>query len=343
MSASKSVWIAAALGVIAAPAFAQTTITVSSWGGAYQDAQRKAWFEPAAKDLGLTIKEDTTQGIADVRAQVASGRVTWDLVQQGVNGCILLEREGILEKLDGEVAKAAQGIPKEVKSDYWVGNLVYSTVIAWNTKTYGNKKPQGWADMWNQKDFPGARSMRRSPLYALEAALIADGVEPAKVYPIDVDRAFKKLAELKPHVTAWWPSGAASAQLINDGEVDMIGLWNGRVQAVMKEGAKADFTFNQQMLIYDCWMIPKGAPNKAAAMKAMAHMLTPQAQARLPLHINYGPANVAAFETGIIPDSVAKDLPSSPANTKTAIVFDAKWWADNLDAVTKRFDQFIQQ
>ncbi|MGE0718022.1 MAG: ABC transporter substrate-binding protein [Alphaproteobacteria bacterium] len=342
MSASRSAWVAIAVGLVAVPAAAQQTITVSSWGGAYQDAQRKAWFEPAAKDLGITIKEDTTSGIADVRAQVKSGRVTWDLVQQGVNGCILAEREGILEKLDPAVVKT-DGIPAEVKSDYWVANLVYSAVIAWNTKTYKDKKPEGWADFYDFKKFPGGRSMRRSPLYNLEAALVADGVDPKKLYPLDVDRAFKKMRELKPHIVAWWASGAQSAQLINDGEVDMIGLWNGRVQAVMKEGAKADLTFNQQLLLYDCWMIPKGAPNKAAAMKAMAHMLTPKAQAQLPLHINYGPANNDAFETGIIPPDIAKALPSAPVNMKSAILFDAKWWADNLDETTKRFDQFIQE
>lgn len=342
MSKKGSAFVAVAIGVLAMPAAAQQSITVASWGGAYQDAQRKAWFEPAAKDLGITIKEDTTSGIADVRAQVKSGTVTWDLVQQGTNGCILLEREGNLEKLDPAVVKT-DGVPADMKSDYWVANLVYSTVLAWNTKTYKDKKPQGWADMYNFKDFPGGRSMRRSPMYNLEAALIADGVDPQKLYPLDIDRAFKKMRELKPHIVAWWPSGAASAQLINDGEVDMIGLWNGRVQSVMKEGAAADLTFNQQIILADCWAIPKGAPNKALAMKAMAHMMTPEAQARLPLYINYGPANAKAYDTGTITPEMAKALPSSPQNLKNSFTLDVKWWADNLDAVTKRFDQFIQE
>lgn len=78
-------------------------------------------------------------------------------------------------------------------------------------------------------------------------------------------------------------------------------------------------------------------------MKAMAHMLTPTAQAQLPLHINYGPSNAKAYETGIISADLAKALPSSPDNLKTAFTLDVKWWADNLDAVTKRFDQFIQE
>ena len=36
---------------------------------------------------------------------------------------------------------------------------------------------------------------------------MADGVAPDKLYPLDVDRAFKKLEEIKPNITVWWTSG----------------------------------------------------------------------------------------------------------------------------------------
>ena len=197
--------------------------------------------------------------------------------------------------------------------------------------------------MYNFKDFPGPRSMRRNPTYNLEAALIADGVAPEDIYPIDMDRAFKKLEELKPHIVSWWPSGAGSAQMIVDGEVDMIGLWNGRIQTAMDNGAPYEYTFDQQLLISDCWLIPKGAPNKELAMKVLARMMSPEIQANLPQYINYGPANLDAYATGKISDEVMRTLPSSPENRKTAINFNAKWWADNLDEVTRRFDLFIQE
>ncbi len=331
---------AALLG--AAPALAEGTITVASWGGAYQDAQRKAWFEPTAEALGITIKEDTTSGIADVRAQVMSGAVTWDLVQQGMNTCILLEREGALEKIDLS-AMDIDGVPDDLKSDFWIGNLVYGTVLGWRNDAFDGKEPSGWADLYDFETFPGTRSMRRSPLYNLEAALIADGVPPSEVYPIDVDRAFAKLEELKPHIVSWWSSGAASAQMVVDGEADMIGLWNGRIQTAIDNGADYSYTFDEQLLIADCWLIPKGAPNKELAMRALAHMMSPEVQANLPKYINYAPANLDAYETGIIPEDVLPTLPTAPQNRESAILFDSRWWADNLDEVTRRFDLFIQE
>lgn len=317
-------------------------ITVASWGGAYQDAQREAWFNPTAEALGITIKEDTTSGIADIRAQVMSGAVTWDLVQQGANTCILLEREGLLEPLDYSQMDV-DGVPEDVKSEHWIGNLVYGTVLGWRKDAWDGKEPTGWADLYDFETFPGTRSMRRNPQYNLEAALLADGVAPEDIYPIDVERAFKKLEELKPHIVSWWPSGAASAQMVVDGEADMIGLWNGRIQTAMDAGAPYDYTFDQQLLITDCWMIPKGAPNKELAMKALAHMMKPEIQARLPQYINYAPANLDAYDTGLIDAATLETLPSSPDNRKNAIHFDAEWWADNMDEVTRRFDLFIQE
>ena len=324
---------------------AQQSITVSSWGGAFQKAQREAWFSVVEKELGITIKEDTTSGVADIRAQVASGRPTWDLSTQGAHTCGMLEKEGKLEKLDAAIVNDA-GVPKELKTDYWISQIVYSIAIGWRTKAFGDNKPAGWAAFWDTKNFPGQRSMRRHPIYNLEAALIADGVPLDKIYPIDVDRAFKKLEQLKPHVLVWWNSGAQSAQILQDGEVDMVGAWNGRIQAAMKEkegkGGPLAITFEQQMLVSDCWLVPKGAPNKDLAMKAVAIMMRPDVQARLPQYINYAPANLAAFETGLISKELAAQLPNSPENIGKGFLLSVDWWVKNSDEMVKRFDAFVQ-
>lgn len=333
---------ALALGAAAGPALAEGTLTIASWGGAYQDAQREAWFNLVAEELGVTIKEDTTSGVADVRVQVASGNPTWDIVQQGNYGCAILDREGNAEPLSDAI-QAIEGFDKSMKGTGWISNLVYSTVIAWNDETYPDRKPASWADMWDTEAFPGGRSMRRSPVYNLEAALLADGVAVDQLYPLDVDRAFTKLESLRDDVTVWWSSGAQSAQVLQDGEVDLAGVWNGRAQSIAEEGAPVSITFNQQMLLTDCWIVPKGAPNRDLAMKAIEIMSRPEVQARIALYINYGPANVKAFETGVIPEDVAQKLPSYPDNAAQGFILDANYWAENLDSLTQRFDLFIQQ
>jgi len=341
--------LALGAGALAAPAVlglheacAAQTLTISSWGGAYQKAQRQAWFDVVEKELGVTVKEDTTSGIADVRAQVASGRPTWDIVQQGNYGGAILDKEGKVEKLDTAILSIS-GVPASMKGEGWISNLVYAATLAWNDAKYKDKKPGRWADMWDLKSFPGERTMRRSPVYNLEAALIADGVPLDKLYPLDVERAFRKLKEIKPHVAVWWASGAQSAQVLKDGDVDMGLLWSGRAQDLMKDGAKVGLTFNQQILLTDCWVVPKGTPNGELAMKAIAIMMREDVQARISLYIDYGPANGKAFDTGIIKPEVAARLPSSPENARQGFVLDADYWGRNLDKLTERFDLFIQE
>ncbi len=335
--------ITLALGLATASAQAEESVTFASWGGSFQDAEREAFLKPAAAALGITIKEETLNGIADVRAQVQSGAPKFDIAELGSNSCAQAVLEGIVEPLDYSVINT-DGIDPGIVNEHWVGIIFYSTVIGWNTNTYGENGPQNWADFFDTEKFPGTRAMYAKPYYNLETALIADGVSKDSVYPIDVERAFAKLEALKPHVAVWWKSGAQSAQLMKDGEVDMISIWNGRIGNAIKDGAPANFTFNEALLDFDCLVVPKGAKNKDLAMKAINEFLKAQNQAELPFHINYGPVNSKAFD---VPNKITADmasgLPSSPENASRSVVFSSTWWVGVMNELQERFDFFIQE
>ncbi|MBL8830894.1 MAG: ABC transporter substrate-binding protein [Rhodospirillales bacterium] len=309
---------------------AAQTLTVVSFGGSYQDGQSKALFQPGAKALGITVKEETYTGIADLRLKVRANAVTWDIVASGSGSAARAGAEGILEKLDYKTIDTKDFLPN-LAGEYCVGGDVFSTVLAWNTKTYGNNGPQNWADFWDVKKFPGKRSYRKGVAGALEPALMADGVAPADVYkvlgsPGGIERAIKKVKELKPHVAVWWSSGAQHAQLMKDGEVDMITGWNGRFDVVAKDGAQVAYTFNQALLDYDCFAIPKGAPNKDLAMKFLAEISKPQYQAEFTKYITYGPTNKKAYDLGTIDAAYAKRLPSHPDNAAKQVTVDLDWY-----------------
>ena len=149
-------------------------LTIVSWGGAYQDAQSKAVFEPVAKAMGIPIKQDTYGGISDVRLQVQAGAVSWDIIDTGSGGGARGGVEGILEPLDYNLIDVSNFVPGTYLS-HCVGTITFSTVFAYNTETYSGSVPQTWADFWNVKKFPGARSYRGKYHGALEPALMADG------------------------------------------------------------------------------------------------------------------------------------------------------------------------
>jgi putative spermidine/putrescine transport system substrate-binding protein len=279
--------------------------------------------------------------------QVKAGAVTWDVVTSGSGSAAHAGAEGILEKLDYKIIDVSNFVPGTWQ-DYCVGGDVFSTVLAYNTKTYGDHPPQSWADFWDVKKFPGKRSYRNAVAGSLEPALMADGVPANQVYatlsaPGGIDRAIKKIKELKPNIAVWWSSGAQHAQLMKDGEVDMVDGWNGRFDAVKKDGGAVAYTYNQGLLDYDAYCIPKGAPHAALAMKFLAEISKPQYQAELTKYITYGPTNKKAYGLGTIDAAYAKTLPSYPDNAAKQLTIDIGWYAKNEAAASQAYQNMLTE
>lgn len=322
--------LAAALMATTAMA-ADKSVTIASWGGSYQEAQSKALFEPGAANTGIEVKQETYGGMSDVRLQVQTGQVTLDIVASGSGSAARAAAEGLLEKLDYSVIDVSN-FYEGLYTDYCVGGDVFSTVYAWNTNTYGEDGPQSWADFWDVEKFPGSRAYRGSVAGALEPALMADGVALEDVYAVldseeGIERAIDKIRELKPNISVFWSSGAQHAQLMKDGEVDLATGWNGRFDNAKADGGKVAYSFNQALLDYDCFAIPKGAPNKDTAMEFLAEISKPEYQDDLPKYITYGPTNKSAYDTGEITAEIAAGLPSSPGNAAMQLPISLDWYA----------------
>lgn len=347
MRAGRAAILALGVCALAAPALAQSTVTFASWGGAFQDALRKSMLEPASRSLGITVKEDTTNGIQDVRAQITARRVAWDVTEQELPTCETLKREGALEPLDYSVIRT-EGIPKELINSHYVGFINFTKVIAYRKDKFGENGPKNWADFWDVKRFPGKRSMHGKVNYNLEAALMADGVPIADVYKVlstkeGQERAWKKLAEIVPHVTVWYRGGSQSAQLLRDGEVDMIHMGHNRVESVKASGKAVAYTFEGGTMDIDCLLVPKGAPNKANAMRLINAMLDARAQATLAKQMPLGPVNAKAFDTGILTRQELLNVNTHPSNYPKQLLVDPNFYIGQLDKLTERFDTLIQR
>jgi len=319
-----------------APIQAGDPITVVSWGGSYGKAQDAALFTDASKNTGIEINRESGASMSKTCLQVESGSVSWDLVITGSGGSASAAAKGCLEKIDYSVVDVSNFIPGTY-TDYCVGTDVFATVMAWNTTKYGEPgsagAPKTWADFWDVEKFPGTRAYRANNVDgALEPALMADGVPADKVYEVlatkaGKQRAIDKIRELKPHIAVFWGSGAQQAQLMKDGEVDMITGWNGRFDNAKKDGAEVGYTFNQALYDFDCMAMPKGAPNKDTAMKFLAEISKAEYQANLPFHITYGPTNKGAYEITTASKELVESLPSHPKNVPMMLPVSLDYYA----------------
>ncbi|MBM3571670.1 MAG: extracellular solute-binding protein, partial [Alphaproteobacteria bacterium] len=224
----------------------------------------------------------------------------------------------------------------------WIGNDTYAAVIAWQKSKYGDNGPKNWAEFFDTKKFPGRRAIIDNPVRGIEAALLADGVAPNALYPLDVERGLKKIGSLGKDLAVLWKSGGQSIQLAKDGEVDLLMMYNGRAESAIQDGVKLGFHFNQAIADYSCWAIPKGSKNVAAANKFIAAMISPDIAANLPKHFTYGPVQPKAYEGGRISPERQKQLATSPENMKLVVLQDNAYWLKNQPDAKARWDKFMQ-
>ena len=187
---------------IVRPARAQgRTVYVNSYGGVWESSWRKAFFEPFTAQTGIQIKTVPGVSFAKLKAQVQTRNFEWDVVNLGDVEYGQAVLEGLLEKVDREAAKADQ-LPAHMVRDYGITSYSLGTNLVYRKDKFPNGGPQSWADFWDVKKFPGSRCFYDRSFSCLAFALLADGVPADKLYPMDVDRAFRKMSEIKPHIKA---------------------------------------------------------------------------------------------------------------------------------------------
>lgn len=319
-------------------------IVVCSYGGSFQEAQRKAYFKTFERETGIRVKEASYSGeYGKIKAMVETEQVSWDVVDAETPLLLRASRDGMLELIDYDVVDTTKLLPDAIHP-YGVATDFFSTVLAYSTKVYSQDSdaPKSWEDFWDVKTFPGPRALRRDPRSTLEIALMADGVPMHELYPLDVERAFASLDRIKEHIRVWWSAGHQPAQLLADGEVVMTSAWSGRIWTAVKfDKQPLRFEWNQGIADPEWWVVPKGARNKKLAMKFIAFASQAKYQSLFTEYIAYGPTNTEAFAH--ISPSLARDLSTYPANFSKQIVIDANWWAANEAEVLERWNRWLLQ
>jgi putative spermidine/putrescine transport system substrate-binding protein len=355
----KIIAIAGASAFVSSAAIA-ADLTVVSWGGAYTKSQVEAYHKPWMAKTGKSIvSEDYGGGIAEIKAQVESGNVTWDLVDVELSDAIRACDEGLLEPIDHSILTPAPDGTPAVEDflpgtlfDCAVANIVWSSVYVYDTTKVRNwNAPTKMSDFFDTAAYPGKRGMRKSPKVTMEFALIADGVPVSEVYNVlgteeGVARAFAKLDTIKDDVV-WWEAGAQPPQLLADGEVIFTTAWNGRIfAAVASEEQSFEMVWDGQVYDLDLWVMPKGSKNKEAALDFLVFASATEQLAAQASYIPYGPArasSVAKIGTYFENDNIkmANHMPTAAGNFKNALQNDFEFWADNADQLNERFNAWL--
>jgi len=323
---------------------ASTRIVVRDDGGIYTKAYEAVYYRPFTEKTGIKVVavQANAEPTAQIKSMVDARSYTWDMAKISQPAILLLTAGGkeYLERHGLESDPLVSRIPAQYMSPFGVGTNVYTTVLAYRTDAFkGRKAPSSWADLWNVKDFPGRRALRKYPFDTIEEALLADGVPAAQVYPCNFDRAFASLDKVAKHVGVWWTTGAQVEQMLASGEVDMVATWASRAQSAMANGAPVAIAWNQNIWGCDSWSILKGTPNADACREFIKFASDPKRQAAL---VNYFPAGLTQPEAfHFVKPEVAKHCPTFADNMKTGLQINAAYWQQNQSAALERFNRWI--
>lgn len=318
-------------------------LTIAGWGGNYQDAQREAYFKPFTEKQGLNLVETTyLGGLAEIKAMVDTGNVTWDFLIMSGDEMQLACDEGLLEELDWKAIGQDNLLPGAATT-CGVGNVVIGNGYGYNAEAFP-EPPQDWKDFFDREKFPGKRGIRNSPSMNLEYALMADGVPPDQVYkvlstPEGVDRAFAQWDKIRD-LLQFWESGAQPVEWLASNNVAMSTGYNGRFVMAKREGKPLEFVWKNHLVNMDGWAMVKGSPYAEKLTDFIKTVNDPKNQAKFSSLMPYGPSNTAAGEH-LVPEILA-GLPAGD-NIKDAAFYSDAFWIDNRDELTERWNRWSTQ
>ena len=355
--------IAAAASAYAAGHGMADSMTLVSWGGAYQASQTNAYSDPYKADhdgLEVVWDESSNEAVAKLRAMNEAGNITWDLVDVVASDAIRLCDEGLALEIDHDevLAAAPDGTPASedfgdlLVSDCFIPQIVYSTTVGYRTDLVGDTAPTDICAIFDLEAYPGKRSLEKRPINNMEWALLCDGVAKDDVYDVlsteaGQDQALAKLDTIKDNVV-WWSAGADTPQLLADGEVVMGSTYNGRLFSLIEEQDQpVAMLWDAQVFDLDGWIVPAGLPEDrlARVMDFLYFATDTQRLADQAKYISYGPARASSAplvgQHATLGIDMAPHMPTDPANATNTFLYNYEWWADYRDDLDAKFQAWL--
>lgn len=333
----------------AQPSFADEQIVIATTGGTWERQMREHFFDPFTKETGIkvvTVSGTGAENVARVKAMAATGKVEWDLYQAGEIQAASELHRSLNEDMTAFCSEYVTD--KDLLSDACNPSGVLfgygTTLMVYNTESFPKDGPANWKDFFDVDRFPGPRALPNfnDPWRVMAAALLADGVEPKDLFPLDIDRALKRLNDLRPHIGLWWKTGDQSTQGFRTGEYVIGQIWQTRAAALKQEGQPLAWRQDQAFLVGDRWALIKNAPNRDNAIRFLRYFLDhPQAQAKVCEALTCTPARYSA--AAAMGEAARAMVPTSPEVFSRLIKPDAAWINTHTQLLIGRWNEWNQQ
>ncbi|RWP58894.1 ABC transporter substrate-binding protein [Mesorhizobium sp.] len=349
--------LAGALSGVASTSSAQSDeLRVLVYGGDYAKAAIEAYVKPFEAETGIKVTPIADEvSLVQLELMVTTNSVSIDVSAGNISSSTVAAGKGLLEEIDYSIFKKEEldATLDFAKQSFGVGQTAYAYVMVYNTDTYPASKarPTSWSEFWDVDKYPGGRTLvdgKDGAQGPWEEALLADGVAPDALYPLDIDRAFASLDKIKPHIRRWWSVGSEIQQMMHDKTASLYQAYDGRTNLLIDQGTPLEINWNQSKVTWDLWVIPKGGPNVKNAQKFVEFATRADRQAAFAKLFPTAPTNTKAFE--FIPEALGRKFPTHPDNIAKSVFINAKWYTEvgadgmsNTERLIQRWNEWILQ
>jgi len=335
------------------------SLVFTSWGGAYQAAQRQAYVTPFEEKFGLDIVEDSPTVYAKIRVMAETGNYQWNAIDVGGRALWAEIQADSLQALDMSVVDMSSHVDilREGAPYNGGGGITWSTVLAYNTDTYATA-PTTWSDFFDRDRFPGRRGIRdayRGSWFAAGLHLHPDWFDTAEGRarlgkPTEEDIAEYLAFYDGVDFDLFWTTGSDCPQMLISGELDMCTAWNGRIYNAQIEGAPLGIAWEAGHLVgTGTFVMPKGLKEGDPQAYTNAELWIawtgqPEINATQSKYITYGPSNTksAPYLEGPDYDAVRDSLPTSAANIQHAVFEHEKHSGEWNDRWNEKWQAYMQ-
>ncbi|PSP84404.1 ABC transporter substrate-binding protein [Halobacteriales archaeon QS_6_64_34] len=271
-----------------------SSLTVSSFGGAFKEILEAELYEPFEEETGISIESQAQGGTAEIipriRSAVENGNAPVDVltvpvpgVLRGLNSDLWMTHEESefenLEFISDDLMKYDDdGNLVGIGSQAWLINLVH------NTEETDNG-PTSWTSLWDST-YEDQMAMMTPPVTGympdIAAAIHFDGADSLQSES-DIRDVFEKLSEVTPQAQMWYTNEANFQSSLENGETPMGMLYNDITLVLQDQGAPVESTFVDEGSVLGSgrWVSPRTSENGTAITQFIDYASRPAVQDRV--------------------------------------------------------------
>jgi putative spermidine/putrescine transport system substrate-binding protein len=302
-------------------------LVIAGFGGTTQDIRTEVFLDGFAERTGVRVLQPSVEGTLGDDMLLGKIPAKWDLAHSSNWMALYAAKNG-----KKPLVELPAGVPREdlVSEDirpYSIQTFVTAYVAGSLKGTFD--KELTWADFFDTKKYPGKRIVPGPGYYegVAEPALLADGVSPDELYPLDLERAAAKISSIWDDLV-FYDSYPQIQQYLTSKTGAIASGPNGIIQGLQNKGVDSVVHWAANPITAaNCFFINPGAPDMDAALAYAGWVTDPKRQAEFATKTHYGPGFKEVFDA--LPADVQDGLPTNPKYKP--VPTSEEWLAENYD------------